>query len=62
MSKEAVVHAAQAAPPTAVTGLTLCGVALSDWVLVATLVYTVFMILNGALTLRDKLRGKKHGD
>lgn len=34
-------EAMKAAPPVSVTGLSLAGVGLSDWVLLATLIYTV---------------------
>lgn len=37
--------AAKAAPPVAVSGLTICGVELSDVVLIATLVYTVVQLV-----------------
>lgn len=36
--------AAKLAPPVAVTGLTLGGIQLQDWVLIATLVYTLLAI------------------
>lgn len=34
----------KAAPPVSVTGLTLAGVSLNEWVLLATLFYTVLQI------------------
>jgi hypothetical protein len=37
--------AVAAAPPVAVAGVTLLGLPLSDWVLGATLVYTVLLII-----------------
>lgn len=56
MSKDAIQAVVQATPPTAVTGLTLCGIGLSDWVLIATLVYTVFLIINNAMTFWQKVK------
>lgn len=43
---------ARVSPPVAVTGVSLAGVTLQDWVLVVTLIYTV---LNGFFLLRDKV-------
>lgn len=34
----------KAAPPVSITGLTLAGVSLNEWVLIATLLYTVLQI------------------
>lgn len=44
-------EAAKAAPAVTVGGLTLFGVGLSDWVLLATLIYTVLQVF---FLLRDK--------
>lgn len=38
--------AAMAAPPVGVGALTLWGVSLNEWVLLATLVYTTFLIID----------------
>jgi hypothetical protein len=46
-----VNEAARAAPTLTVGGLTLFGVALSDWVLLATLIYTILQV---GFLLRDK--------
>jgi len=46
-----VNEAARAAPTLTVGGLTLFGVALSDWVLLTTIVYTLFQFY---FLLRDK--------
>ena len=35
-----------AAPPVGVAGLSLFGVGLSDWVLLLTLIYTIFLIID----------------
>ena len=48
---ELVSEAAKAAPAVTVTGLTLFGVALSDWVLLASLVLIIFQLF---FLLRDK--------
>ncbi len=42
---ELVAAATKGSPPLAVTGLAIAGVPLQDWVLVATLVYTVLQIV-----------------
>ena len=44
-SLEVASGAAKAAPPVAVSGLTIYGVELSDIVLIATLIYTVIQLL-----------------
>lgn len=43
-NQDLVSEAAKAAPAVTVTGLTLFGVALSDWVLLASLVLIVFQL------------------
>ena len=43
-SVEVASGAAKAAPPVAVSGLTIYGVELSDIVLIATLIYTVIQL------------------
>lgn len=50
-NSEFVAEAAKAAPTLTVGGLTLLGVGLSDWVLLATLVYTLAQI---GFLFRDK--------
>jgi len=50
--KEVVVHEmTKASPPVTVGALTLMGVPLQTWVLVATLVYTVLQVV---FLIRDK--------
>lgn len=49
---EVFVESAKLSPPVAVTGLTFAGVSLQDWVLVATLVYTIFSLF---FLIRDKV-------
>lgn len=48
---EIVTEAARAAPAVTVTGLTLFGVSLSEWVLIMTLVYTLLQMF---FLIRDK--------
>lgn len=38
---DGLVEATKAVPPVAVTGISLAGISLSDWVLISTLIYTV---------------------
>ena len=54
---EFVTEAVKASPTITVGGLTLFGVGLSDWVLIATLVYTSLQVY---VLVRDKFikRGK----
>lgn len=42
--ESAAAVAAKLAAPVSVTGVTLAGVHLQDWVLIGTLIYTVLMI------------------
>lgn len=51
-SHDTLAEASKAAPPVTVGGLTLVGVPLSDWLIIATLVYTVLQIV---FLIRDKL-------
>lgn len=50
-NSDLVSEAVKAAPAVTVTGLTLFGVALSDWVLLASLVLIIFQLF---FLLRDK--------
>ncbi len=52
MKEEIVTATAKAAPPLAVSGLTISGVTLQDWVYIATLVYLAFQIF---VIVRDKI-------
>lgn len=47
--------AAQAAPPISVAGLALWGVPLSDWVLILTLIYTLFLLIDKAPVIWKRL-------
>ena len=49
-------EAIQAAPPVSVVGLSLFGVPLSEWVYVATLIYTVFLIVDKLPVVACRLR------
>lgn len=55
MKTETLRETAAATPPLSIAGLSLYGVALSDWVLVATLLYTVFLIIDKAPSVLAKL-------
>ena len=44
LAGEAGMAAAKVAPPVTAAGLTLMGVQLSDWLIIATLIYTVLQI------------------
>lgn len=52
LTQDILTGASKAAPPVTVGGLTLVGVPLSDWLIIATLVYTVLQIV---FLVRDKL-------
>lgn len=52
LSHDTLAEASKAAPPVTVGGLTLVGVPLSDWLIIATLLYTVLQIV---FLIRDKL-------
>ena len=45
MNETGIRETIQTIPPVAVTTLSWCGVAIQDWVLVATLLYTLIQIL-----------------
>ena len=51
-SQDTLAEASKAAPPVTVGGLSLVGVPLSDWLIIATLMYTVLQIV---FLIRDKL-------
>lgn len=63
-SGEYIVAAGRASPPLAVTGMGAAGWGLQDWVLIATLIYTLLQI---ALLVRKYVRERvaekvnKHG-
>ena len=44
MRTNSAEHALAAAPPVAVSGFTLAGIGLSDWVLILTALYTALQI------------------
>ena len=47
---------AKASPPIAVSGLTLAGVQLQDWLIMATLLYTVILIIIALPKLKQSLK------
>lgn len=51
-AKELAASAVKATPPITITGLSLAGFTMQDWVLTATLIYTVLQIL---ILVRDKV-------
>lgn len=52
MSKDAIM----AAPPVGVGGLTLWGIHLNEWVLIGTLIYTVFLIVDKFPSVVQRMR------
>jgi hypothetical protein len=53
---EYITAVTKASPPVAVTGISLAGVSLNEWVLIATLLYTILQIsflLYGKLIKKD---------
>ena len=42
---EQITDAVKAAPPVTITGMTIVGIQVQDWLLILTLVYTVLQIL-----------------
>lgn len=56
VSPEEVAAAAKVAPPATIGALTFAGVDLSQWVLLATLVYTLLQI---TFLIRDRIYRKR---
>jgi len=48
--------AAKASPPIAVSGLTLAGVQLQDWLIMATILYTVIQIIIALPKLKQSFK------
>lgn len=46
MKSESFIEAVKAAPPVGVGSLTLMGLPLNEWVLILTLIYTIFLIID----------------
>lgn len=53
---DAAVEAIKAAPPVGVAGLTVFGVAISDWAVVLTILYTSFLLIDKLPTVIDRFR------
>lgn len=53
------VAAGKTAPPVVVSALSVYGVPLNQWVLIATLIYTVLMIIHTALKIYAQLKSKQ---
>lgn len=51
---EHIAEAAKAAPPVAVTGLTLFGIPLQEWILMGTGLYTLFLIIDKLPVVIDR--------
>lgn len=58
-SGEYIAAAGKASPPLAVSGVMAVGLSLQDWVLIATLVYTV---LQTAVLIHKFIKGRKKPD
>lgn len=54
--KQATSEALWAAPPIATGALTLFGVALSNWVIILSLVYTIFLLIDKLPVVIERLR------
>lgn len=64
MKSETLNEVVRAAPPVSVGGLTLWGTPLSEWVLLLTIVYTVFLIVDKAFSIWPKIKAawQKRGE
>jgi len=56
MKPESINEVARAAPPVSVGGLTLWGFPLSEWVLILTAIYTLFLIIDKIPSVFFRLR------
>lgn len=54
-----VAAGAKAAPPLSITGLSLAGVPLSDWLVLLTIIYTLLQIVKVVLEIKAR-RSRKH--
>lgn len=54
--KSGTTEALWATPPVAVGGLTLFGIALSQWVVILTAIYTIFLIVDKLPTVIERGR------
>jgi len=54
----ALMTAAKVSPPVAVSTLSFFGIPLENWVIVATLVYTVLLIIGQLIKIFKELRAK----
>lgn len=70
MKTESIIEAAKAAPPITVGGLTFLGIALADWVLMGSALYTLFLLIDkfpvvvarierGCAWVKEKFNGSK---
>lgn len=51
----------KAAPPGALATLKLFGIALSDWLVILTIIYTVFLIVDKSISLIEWWQRRKYG-
>lgn len=54
--KTGTTEALWASPPIATGGLVLFGVTLSNWVIILTLVYTIFLIVDKLPTVIERVK------
>ena len=59
LSADLAEHAVKASPPLTVTAAALSGLSLEQWVMIATLVYTVLMTLHLLYKWMKDIRGCK---
>ena len=56
MKTENIAEAIKAVPPIGVGGLSLCGLQLSEWVVIMTLIYTLFLIVDKLPVVLERAR------
>lgn len=61
MKTDAINEALRAAPPISIGGLTMFSIPLNEWVLLMTLVYTIFLIVDKAWVLYQRWKEKRNG-
>lgn len=56
MSQDSTIEVIKAAPPAGALGAWVAGITLNEVVLLATLIYTVFLIIDKAPTVYQRLK------
>ncbi len=56
MKTETINELVRAAPPVGVGGLTLWGVSINEWLIVLTIIYTLFLIIDKFPTVLTRLK------